>query len=124
MEHPMVAAFDCSEPNSEFSGSNCKSKLSKITWKFSVFGLGFSAFLKPVLAQVLLLCPRGKAALPFGACFNVFVEFMASFPFQLNSLPQPPACEVAIILLPHLVSLINVVEHSDSDKQPRKAQRK
>lgn len=88
---------------------------------------GFSSVhLKPVRVQLLLLCPRGKAALPFGAFLNqnIFVEFMASFPFNLNSLPQPPVCGVEIILLPYLVSLINAVEHSDSDKQPRKAQRK
>lgn len=72
------------------------------------------------------LCPPGKAMLLLGACsnHNIFVEFMPSFPCNLNSLPQPPVCGVEIILLPYLVSLINVVEHSDSDKQARKAQRK
>lgn len=47
---------------------------------------------------------------------------MATFTFDFNFfVPQYPMCKMEIILLPYLVSLINVVKHSDSDKQQRKA---
>lgn len=118
-EHPTRCG--CSEPNSESQTPNPSPQ--GLNGNFQV--VFFCLHLPPVLVQLLLLlCPHGKATLPFGASSNsnISVEFISSF--NLNSLPQPPACEVEIILLPYLVSLINVVEHSDSDKQLRKAQRK
>lgn len=103
---------------------------------FSVLGLEWLAFyslyfihLKPVvLVQVFVKCFHLKAMLSFVICISTiifFVKFMASFTFDFNfSVPQYPMCKMQIILLPYLVSLINVVKHSDSDKQQRKAQRK
>lgn len=121
-----VPGFHCSEPNSVFRLSLQIQAFQEKMEIFGAFRFFFCIHLKPVLVQVLPLCPPGKAMLPFGACsnHNIFVEFMPGFPCDSNSLPQPPVCGVEIILLPYLVSLINVVEHSDSDKQARKAQRK
>lgn len=122
-----VAGFACSEPNSEFSSWNSKSKPSKTKWKYPVFSLVFPAFTWNLCVSSSSSCAlveRQRCLLELFLNQNIFVEFMASFPFNLNSLPQPPVCGVEIILLPYLVSLINAVEHSDSDKQPRKAQRK